>query len=96
MSNQMYQIFHYTHCITPKHVKSLRVPSPRHCAWATQLRLKKCRSCGETLATLCPIWRARDLHLRPPAPDTNALPLDQNCENFIVTLKLNVDKLLID
>ena len=29
------------------------------------------------LAILCPIWPARDLNLRSPAPETNALPLDQ-------------------
>ena len=29
------------------------------------------------MATLCPIWPARDLNLKPPAPETNALPLDQ-------------------
>ena len=27
------------------------------------------------LAKLCPIWPARDMNLRPPAPETNALPL---------------------
>ena len=32
---------------------------------------------GELLATLCSIWPARDLNLRPPAPETNAFPLDQ-------------------
>ena len=49
------QIFHYTRCTTPKRVTSLRGPSPRHCARATQLLSKKCRSGGEPLATLCPI-----------------------------------------
>ena len=34
-------------------------------------------SISKPLATLCPIWPARDLILRPPAPETNALPLDQ-------------------
>ena len=71
------QIFHYTRCNTPKRVTSLWGPSPRHCARATQLLSKKCRSGGEPLATLCPIWPARDLNLGPPAPETNALPLDQ-------------------
>ena len=71
------QIFHYTRCFTPKRVTSWRGPSPRHCARATQLLSKKCRSGGEPLATLCLIWPARDLNLRPPAPETNALPLDQ-------------------
>ena len=49
------QLFHYTRWITPKRVRSWRGPSPRHCAWATQLLSKKCRSGGEPLATLCPI-----------------------------------------
>ena len=48
-----------------------------YCARVTQLLPKKRRSGGESLATLCPIWRARDLNRRPPAPETNALPLDQ-------------------
>ena len=42
---------------------------------ATQLHLKKYCSGGGPLATLCPIWPVQDLNLRPPAPDTNALPL---------------------
>ena len=49
------QIFRYTRCSTPNRVTSLRGPSPRHCAWATQLLSKKCCSGGEPLATLCPI-----------------------------------------
>ena len=32
---------------------------------------------GEPLTTLCPIWPTQDLNLKPPAPETNALPLDQ-------------------
>ena len=32
--------------------------------WTKQLFSKKCRSGGEPLATLCPIWPARDLNLR--------------------------------
>ena len=71
------QIFHYTRCNTPKRVTSWRGPSPRHCHRATQLLSEKCRSGGEPLATLCPIWPARDLNLIPPALETNALPLDQ-------------------
>ena len=51
-SNQN-QIFYYTRWITPKRVTSWRGPSPRHCARATQLLSKKCRSGGEPLATLC-------------------------------------------
>ena len=74
-SNKSNQIFHYTRCITSKRVTSWRDPSPRHCAQATQLCSKKCRSGGEPLATLCPISPARDLNLEPTA--TNALSLDQ-------------------
>ena len=48
-----YQIFHYTCCNTLNRVTSFRGPSPRHCARATQLLSKKCRSGGEPLATLC-------------------------------------------
>ena len=76
-SNHLNQIFHYTRWITPKRVTSWRGPSPRHCARATQLLWKKCRSGGEPLATLCPIRPAQDLNLRPPDPEMNALPLDQ-------------------
>ena len=61
----------------PKRVTSWRDPSPRHRARATHLLSKKRRSAGEPLATLCPIRQARDLNLRPPAPETNALPPDQ-------------------
>ena len=68
---------YYTRCITQKRVMGWRGPSPRDCARATQLFSKKCRSGGELLAKLCPIWPAQDLNLRPPAPETNALPLDQ-------------------
>ena len=71
------QIFHYSRWITRKRVTSWRGPSPRHCAQATQLLSKKCRSGGESLATLYPIWSAQDLNLRPPALETNALLLDQ-------------------
>ena len=71
------QIFHYTRCNTPKSVTSLRGPSPNHCDQATQLLSKKCCSGGKPLATLCPIWSTQNLNPRPPAPETNALPLDQ-------------------
>ena len=30
-------MFHCTRCFTPKRVRSLWGPSPRRCAWATQL-----------------------------------------------------------
>ena len=74
--NILNQFLHKTRCITPKLVTSLRVPFPRHCARATQLLSKKCCSGGEPLATLWLIWPAR-LNFRPPATETNALPLDQ-------------------
>ena len=81
------QIFHYTRCNTPKRATSSRGPSPSHCARATQLLSKKCLNGGEPLATLCPIWPARRLNLRLPAPETNALPLDQlaliACTSFL-------------
>ena len=32
-NNTKYQIFHYTRCITPKRVTSLRGPPPRHCTY---------------------------------------------------------------
>ena len=46
---------------------------------AIQLLSKKCRSGGEPLTILFdfPICLARDLNLRPPALQTNALPQDQ-------------------
>ena len=80
MSNQIKslsssnQIFHYTRYITPKRATSLRGPFPRHCTRTTQLLSKKYRSGGEPLATLCLIWPTRDLNLRPPGPETKALP----------------------
>ena len=43
----------------------------------TALLLKKSRIGDETLATLCPNWPTHDLKLRSPAPETNALSLDQ-------------------
>ena len=46
------QIFYYTCCNTLKCVTSWQSPSPRHCARATQLLLKKYRNGGERLATL--------------------------------------------
>jgi len=50
------QIFHYTRPITKKRVTSLRCPSPRHSAKATQLQyLRRYWSGGEPFATLCKI-----------------------------------------
>ena len=60
--------------IAPKRVTSLQGLSPRHCTWAIQLLLKKCRSGSKPLATLCLNWTTRDLNLRSPVPDTNARP----------------------
>ena len=45
--------------------------------WATQLLSKKCRSGGEPLTAVCSIWPAKNVNLRPPATETNALPLNQ-------------------
>ena len=83
-----HQIFHYTCCITPKRVTSLRGPSPRHCAWA-QLLSEKCCSGGKPLATLCSIWPTQDMNLRPLVPETNALPLDQ-VAGFFNTAIMNI------
>ena len=44
---QLNRIFHYTRCITPKRVTSLRGLSPRHCALASQLLSKKRCSGGK-------------------------------------------------
>ena len=38
---------------------------------------KKISQRWQAVATLCLIWPERDLDLRPPVPETNALPLDQ-------------------
>ena len=54
---------------------------------ATQLLSKKYRSGGEPFATLCPIWPARDLNIRAPTPETNAIPLNQladHCCKFVL------------
>ena len=40
---QSNQTFHYTRCIAPKRVTSLRGPSLRQCARAAQLLSKKCQ-----------------------------------------------------
>ena len=49
-----------------------RCPSQQHCARATQVLSKKCRSGSELpLAALCPIFPARDLNLRPPHRSTD-------------------------
>ena len=71
------QIFHYTRCITPKRVTSLRGPSSRYCTRATQLFSKKWCNGDKVLATLCSIYPSPNLNLRPSAPETNAFSLDQ-------------------
>ena len=42
-----------------------------------QLQSKKYCSGGEPSATRCPIWLSQDLNLRPSAPETNTLSLNQ-------------------
>ena len=54
---QSHQVFHYTRCIAPKRVMSLRGPSPCHCAQATQLRAfeevsQRWRAVGNTVFDL--------------------------------------------
>ena len=56
-----------------KRVTSLRGPSLRAPGQQSLSLLKKYQSGGEPLATQCPIWLARDLNLKPPAPVANAL-----------------------
>jgi len=62
------QTFHSTRYITSKHVTSLRWPSPRHSAKATQLPLPaclhRCWSGGKTFTTLWKIWSAQNLNSR--------------------------------
>ena len=43
---------HYTPCIMPKRVTSLKGPSSRQSTWATRFLSKKCYSGCEPLATL--------------------------------------------
>ena len=73
----------YLRYLASKCVPSWRGLSTRHCARATQLLWKKydwrvAVATGEQSATLCPIWSARNLNLRPLALETNALPLATN------------------
>ena len=76
-SNTSNQIFHYTRCITPKRVTSWRGPSLHHCALATQLLSKKTPQRWQAVGNTVTNLTGRDLNLRPPAPETNSLPLDQ-------------------
>ena len=64
----------------PKRGRSWRGPSSRYCARAAKFLLKKCRSGDMPLAKLCLILPARDLNLGPPAPETDASPLDQQID----------------
>ena len=64
-------------CFTQKHATSLWCLSLLHYAGQHSSFWKKCRSGGEPLVTLCPIWPARDLDLWPAGTKTSALPLDQ-------------------
>ena len=59
-------------------ITSLRGPSPRHCGRAAQLQpfeeiLQRWRAVNNTVSDLA----ARDLNLRPPAPETNECLLDR-------------------
>ena len=65
---------------------SLWGPFPHHCVRITQLILKKCRSSGKPLATLCPIWPTRDFNLKTLAPETNAIPLEFKSNHINTTL----------
>ena len=64
-----YQIFDYTHCITPKGVTSLQGSSPRHCA----------RKTATPFEEISQRWQAvgNCVRFEPPSPKKNALPLDQ-------------------
>ena len=47
-------------------------PTLRHCTTAgNTASFDEDSQRGESLATLCPIWPAQDLNLRPPVPETN-------------------------
>ena len=85
------QIILYTSFVTAKRVMCWRGPTPCHCARAKKLLWKKCLGGGKPLATLCSIRAVRDSNFRPPAPETNTLPLDSkfNYESYRDTEKLN-------
>jgi len=66
------QTLHYTRRIMPKRVTSLRCSSPRH-STRQQSYFHRCWSGGESLVTLCKIWRPKiwtpDLsHIKPDWP----------------------------
>ena len=49
LNNRYSKLSLYTRCISPKPVTRLRgLYPPNHCAWVTQLLLKKCRNGSET------------------------------------------------
>ena len=85
-SKLYYQIFYYTPYITPKRVTSLLGPSSCHCTQETQLLSKKYSRGSEPLATLRPIWSARNFNFKSPALETNALPLDQLAAKIVSIL----------
>ena len=70
------QIFNGTRCIMLKRVTSLqghlRIIGPGQHSFS-----RRNVAAEASLATLCPIWPARDLNLWPPALEMNELPLDQ-------------------
>ena len=80
-------MFHYTRCITPKRITSRRDHYPRYCAFGqhSSFRRNVAVAGGELLKILFLIWLARDLNLRPPTPETNALPLDHSVQLIYIT-----------
>ena len=75
-----------------KRVMSWWGPSSRHCAWATRLLSKNCRSGSEPLATLHLIWPVRNLNVRPPTSEANTLMLDHLanfCKYVVVNCQMN-------
>ena len=100
------QIFHYTRCNTPKRVTSLRGPSLRHCAWATQLHAKKRCSGGESLAHCVQFdlprfepqtSRSRDKHVtaRPTGRFHVRFTCEKNdfCKRCLMQVSLNLTPL---
>ena len=69
-------------------------PNSSHCAYRQYSFFRRILFCigSEPLATLYPIWPARDLNLRLPDPETNALPLDQlasDAKSFVHKIHIN-------
>ena len=88
------QIFHYTRCITPKREGVCGAHLSVIVLAATQLLSNKRRSGGEPLAKMCPILLARDLNLRFPAPETNALPIDLQAGKLKKLFVINISYIL--